>query len=973
MANNDKKNKAGELSAKEKLGYADGGQVFTPKNLTNQPVTMQNPSDLPPGFQLDPSPPPANVAIPSQPGDLPQGFELIEDKYGSAGQMAIAAVEGVGRGALGPLAPMAEVALGVNPDDIRGRAEANPITHGIGEATGLVGSLAIPGVGQANVLMKAGKGAQALAGLSQVAKGAPVMHKVGSLAVAQAAEMAVYSSGDEIAKFILKDPDQTAETAISNIGLSTALGGGIGAGFATISPLWKATVGPKFEKALTGFREHLDGGGKLRLPEEIEAAQKALGIEISPASRAGMSGDPKAAQTFNELREAQNKTILADIKAIEEHSGQAVAKSLGVGPEDVLSYNEADVGHSLRDAFLKEYKAKYGPVSEQLAKRDEIADLIAVPDAERLDLYGKLIERGMEKVGTDSPFYKLYHDYGNRILAKDTIGGLDKLTTEINQSARTLGMNTNEKIALQDISQALKEFKEKQILKSAQLADEGMQAGANIAGMPKTGIVVDKRFQPLAQEIIAERTGANEAYRRFAEMSDKLQNHLGMGDFRGYKGLTEKLKEAGPEKLLRSFGLKGDADLIPFLKANFPETFEIVRQNELKRLIKPAVLSAKGESGINAQKLAQIVEKGMAGEKAYIETILSPEALEKINAASMLTKALPSFKSSGTAGWMTKMYKNMPASAMAAIGWLVGGASGGLSGALAGHMAQYLGREAPDAMKLAFLKFVGSEQPVSAGGLKAMVDMVSATYKGAKQLNTATNNLFKPTVRALHESAMPTQRQLDKIDRMVAEHEKSPNTMFAQQTQDSDVGYYLPAHQVALSRTSANAISYLSSLKPKPFKSGPLNKPIEPSEQEKARYNRALQIAQQPNLVLQRIKDGTILPSDIIDIKAMYPALYNNMVQQVSDKMINKQADEEPIPYKTRLGLSLFLGQPVDSSMSPESILKAQPIPNPKETELQQQAQGAGVKRSTSSLGKNTIKNSMTATQGAEASRQTRD
>jgi hypothetical protein len=35
------------------------------------------------------------------------------------------------------------------------------------------------------------------------------------------------------------------------------------------------------------------------------------------------------------------------------------------------------------------------------------------------------------------------------------------------------------------------------------------------------------------------------------------------------------------------------------------------------------------------------------------------------------------------------------------------------------------------------------------------------------------------------------------------------------------------------------------------------------------------------------------------------------------------------IPYKTRIGLSMFMAQPLDSTMTPGAILSAQPQPAP--------------------------------------------
>src|ERR1019366_5705689 len=84
----------------------------------------------------------------SDPANTP--FDDMQDygasaKYSSTGQQIGAGLEGVAQGVAGPLATLAEQGLsklgvpGLTDEDIAGRQEANPITHGLGEAAGLIG------------------------------------------------------------------------------------------------------------------------------------------------------------------------------------------------------------------------------------------------------------------------------------------------------------------------------------------------------------------------------------------------------------------------------------------------------------------------------------------------------------------------------------------------------------------------------------------------------------------------------------------------------------------------------------------------------------------------------------------------------------------------------------------------------------------------------------------------------------------
>lgn len=900
-----------------------------------------------------PSPTPTSAPSTDISGFNPDEFikDAHAEKYGSLGQHAKTLAEGAGEMVLGPLAPAIEKEImHVKPEDILARREENPITHGVGQAAGLVGA-ALTDVGLPAAMGRAGELATAAAGVSEATKAASLGFKVGSSAVKQAAEMAVLQSSDEVSKMILNDPKTSAESAIANIGLASALGGATGA-FLTgaVNPLWQATAGPKVEALLSGFKNHLNGTRAL-MPEELKMAQTALGIPISPELEAVIAGNPTAINHFNILKEGQNKHVLGALEKFNTDLSESVAKSLGIAPEDIAVHSENEAGHNLLESFKKEYNEKYGPIAEAFEKRNAEAAHIAISDEARLDHYGKLIEEGMNKVGTDSPLYKLYDNWGERLLAKDTVGGIDMLKTElggeIEKAARAA--DTNSLTALRDIRSSLADFQESQI-------------EAQASHLERQGV---KGAKQMGVDLMSERANTNRMYKEFAKMSNELTDHLGVGRFTGAKGLTNKLSEkVSAEQLLNKFSIKGNADFIPFLQKNFPEVYNNVVESELKRFLKPAVLTAKGEMPINISKLNSIIEKGMAGQKDYVQAIMSPEAISKIQAANKLMEAIPHPKSSGTAGWMTKMFSDMPRSAMAGVAMLTG--HNPIVGGILGEMAQRLGRDAPDAIRLAHLKFLASEQPIKAEGFKSMVDFFHNTYKGENTLSKATTNVFKRGNQVLTESMLPKAADRIRLDKLVSQMQDKPDDVT--KSQNGHLGHYLPDHQVAATQTTVNALQYCQSIKPQPHILGPLDKPVPPQPIEIGRYNRCLDIAQQPLVVLDHIKSGTLQLSDISDLHNMYPSLYKSMAQKMANELTKQHSDEEPIPYKTRLGISLFLGQAIDSTMTPASIMAAQPQPKPQQ---QGQAQGK-TKKGTSSLGKSN-KSYMTPGQSAEHDRSNRD
>jgi hypothetical protein len=112
------------------------------------------------------------------------------------------------------------------------------------------------------------------------------------------------------------------------------------------------------------------------------------------------------------------------------------------------------------------------------------------------------------------------------------------------------------------------------------------------------------------------------------------------------------------------------------------------------------------------------------------------------------------------------------------------------------------------------------------------------------------------------------------------------------------------------------------------------------------------------------VKQGTLQLSDLQDLKAMYPEGYNIMAQKLSNEIANATSNENMIPYHARLSVSLFLGQPLDSTMNPSAIVAAQPVPKPP----QEQGPVKGSGKSTKSLGKSNDQYK-TANQAAESDR----
>jgi len=208
----------------------------------------------------------------------------------------------------------------------------------------------------------------------------------------------------------------------------------------------------------------------------------------------------------------------------------------------------------------------------------------------------------------------------------------------------------------------------------------------------------------------------------------------------------------------------------------------------------------------------------------------------------------------------------------------------------------------------------------SASGIRATSEAVTAIINGENMSKVAADAIFssKPTIPF---AQFASNDKLDRLDEQVRKIAKEPTAML---DMHEDMGHYLPMHSGALAQISMNAIQYLNTQRPEPKQNGMLDNPIPPSPAKKAAYMRTLQIAQNPLIIMQRIKDGTLRSKDVTDFKNMYPDLYNDAVQKVTNAMVNHMAKKQPVPFGVKKALSLLAGQPLDSNFSPSSIQAAQ-------------------------------------------------
>lgn len=798
--------------------------------VQSAPETAQQPTQ-PQGFDPEAYAQSTSQAATAEPTEFnPEEYigQKNQEQYGTGEQQIKAGLEGALRGVVSaPIASAAEKALGVDPEAILGRQEANPWTAGIGEAAGFAGSSFIPVVGQAGLIGKLGNAAVHGAEIAGVGS------KLAQGAIRLGSEMAVLGGLDQTSRMILDDPEQSATSALKNIGLSAALGG-------------------------------LTGG-----------ALKGTGMLAKAA--------------------AEKADLPAGLKSFLE---RLKARAGGVNDAELL-------GHEIQDTA-----GKYNNLGSELTGPNGLKESV--------------IKQSMPESTLEN----------NEIVHKQVVSISDNLSNEIEKAKNNPYLSS----AVPKL-----EFHQRELL-------------AAVQDPAATSFEKFKALNGLKQDLDQlTRYGTTAEDSAFGKVAKKISGEIraGLEDSKVWGKAADVQKEvnAAWTKALPAVkdiqskfftnGILDQAKLQSYLNQNGKATSQTVRQQMLGKYADAMDHFQNTVEGIH-QKL------GLTNPHEPMSMNAIKDSLQKPNPWARAADAWYDKKLSKAAG----------ETAGAAIGGTMGSAvpipGAGWAGALlGGHIGEHL---LPSIIQPML------ESPISVKAFAASGNLMKNMIEGDKAMTSAASGLFGNAGKTVPQNFQ--FKDTEKLDKQLKSFQQNPK-----QAADMAVNTpnYLQQHQQHLHTTAANAASYLNSQRPVPKQLNPLDTPIQPTKAEHAAFEHKLELAQNPLSIMKNVKDGSIQASDIAALNAMYPKLIPNLAQKTTEAMVDHVHKGGTIPYETKMGLSILLGQPVDSTMTPQSIQAAQPKP-----QMPQQGQAKGSGKSMKALNK-TANSYRTPGQTAEKDRSDRD
>lgn len=809
----------------------------------------------------------------------PTQHDYSADNASGPGTTLSALAQGVAEGTTGPLYAAAKRAQGVPYSDIEALKEAHPIANIAGQGLGFLSGLGIAGGIQ-------GAGAAAEAAV-------PLLGKIGGAAAKFATETALMQANDEVSKMVGGDPNASVETAVHNIGMSGMLGALTGAGFqGVIAPLWNSTsIGKATRTILNGIAEKT--GGIEGIEPSISGAADNAEFEVPDLIKSGVSSDPVLRQSFQELMEANTRGGQAARDALTAFKGNAtdyITQTLGHTPESIEALGDMsdfEVGKNVQESLGKELKARIDPTSEEYDSLKGRVEGQEIPQDVKQQMEQE-IQSTMKREGWDlspsSAQNKLVQRTLEEIQGLKNISDIPKYNTVLQDQARN-----------PELSRV-----------GSQLRSIFREAEANS---------IEKALPEESPELLQRFSDVRASYKDQMNLIDELNDRLHAGKYSGPQSFVQAVSEMTPEDVVRRLSGKADAGLYPILEQQFPETAQVLKQNLTDQALKKGAMTAKEGEPLNMKAMLNQVSKLSPEMRSFM---FSPEQAQAMNTVKEIYDSLPNrLNPSGSARTLDMLKKYTPSSALGMVAWLTGH---GFTGPfLASKILTDLSKEIPDAAKLGLLKFMGSSAEVSPVGFGAMTKFIEAMYKGEKLMSTAVKGIFEGS--GLPTSAVPTNADLHKLDLKLQQYQEDPTLLM---NSSNPVGHYMPDTNSAMSATVGRAVQYLQGIRPKVDQPTPLDLPLKPSRAANSDYIRQLAIVQQPAMVMDHIATGDLTHNDIMTLHTVYPSAYQRMASKVSDQLIKQAQGDKPIPYATKQALSLFMGQPLESSLSPMNIMAAQ-------------------------------------------------
>jgi hypothetical protein len=836
--------------------------------------------------------------------------EAMQAKYGegvgnAARAFGEAAASAASFGAYDVLAPKTGL---TTEEAIRETRERSPISSGLGSATGVLATLAIPGSPVARVA-KVGqaveKGVASAIGQTAskvLARGVPA-------AAGSAVEGLVYGAGQAVSESALGDQDLISEKTAAQIGMSGLLGGAIG-GALGLGAGALGGVLPKGAKAKAAARA------------EQEAATAGIQTPTNPAS---------LINSIDEMNVTENAR-----KGIVEGLSQRKANA-----DDIIKAAE-DIGAPVMEGQISASKhvqdmenlLQNSPTPIGVARKQMAADGYAAAERAVVNSFGDPVEQSLAQVGDSvkgtlkskiesqyepiEALYKQVSAIGQAVPVNKA--GLAELKTGLNELKSTAGLE--ESYLIRRMSKTLEEAQSVEQLRAfktsmnnnknpttkfmrgriAELIDN-LEENSILTAAKKASV-----DDALVKKYFDAHTQARAGYRAFKQDLEELGAVLGKKRIYGKQDFLDFIDDLEPEKLTDKLFAKKNSNFLKFFKEKFPEEMQQVLSYQKSKL-----LNASMKDGVvNVNSVMRNLDKLEPEVKSMMFT---PAELSKIKSAKTYMESLPGpINPSGTS--KSEAYRRFLSNPISA----------------ATETARDLGVQA------VLTRAINIADPATARGVQTLIGLERLANKTSKAITAGTKAVFSNTGSAYLGSQLAKPEKKKRSDRVsfdedgedvertykvradrVAKFVADPAGAIDRMEQATASIYpTAPGVTGSMYNTATRAMTFLDSKIPRsPVPTKPLSPQWIPSKAEIGVFNRYYDVVEDPLVVLQQVKEGTLTSESLEALTTVYPKLYQSMREEFVERITETNGK---IPYQTKMMLSMFLGEDLDDSTTSESI-----------------------------------------------------
>lgn len=949
----------------------------------------------------------AQNPAPQQDTPAPGGFdpdqflqESNQEQYGTTGQQALTGLEGAARGLTGGLSDAlakgmrsGAQSLGVpeeyldyvapKTEEIAARQETNPVISRGSEAGALVGGMMGTGFGVPGLIKGVAEGIAPAA--AAVTTGA----KIASGILRGGIESGLIQGGDEISKAMLGQgsPEDPVATAL-HVGAASILGAGIGglfgAGSAGIAKLGETKAAQSIGQFLEGVGQRWNPESAESLEEAVPKAMQSLKPEapdiMAAADRLNlpvMNGMVSGNQVVQHAEDAliNGPPTVSSIKRQtlygDAYNGLVKAVS-DIAPESEVT--KAQTGQALQDGITSKISEQYEPIKQLYAQIKEITPNIQLSKSSAPAIARNILEMPEVSQTPNSPQARLARSVAENILNAKTVDDIAFQKTAIKGMANSTIPGERRIAAI--LADKMDNWQQSSILRAAKNLQSGLESDPEKAANFANQISTLKNLVPQIENASAQ-------YKPFIQDVSRISEELGKGKVDGPQDAMDFINNLDAEKLTNRLSKKDNSEFRAWFADKFPEQMDALRTYQ-----KNVLRQSSSKSGTFSPKV--FLDKVNSLEPEIQQSIFKPEELQKIKDANTYLRSFPkNFNPSGTAHMSAfREFFSSP------TGAVIGNARDlALEKFVVGKdlhpdLIKAIGRPLNNASGAAAMKVISSGDTE---GLYKAMDYATAAHKGAQMVNNGVEALFKglgntavhtytsdtnrEKLRKYVEDGAQNQQIQQQLNQTMPQPTPTPtpkpyaeggivkndpkpppkplpnqkNPMF----DGTDViAKHFPEQGIMLGSAKARINSYLNSVRPQ---SDPQKLPFDDQVKDKQKdrsYNKVLDLANQPLGILNNIKDGTLTANQMTHFVGMYPEMHNYLSKKMTERMAKAQMDNEKPSYKVRQAMSLFLGAPVDSTITPQSIMAVQNVFARQKASQQAASPPAKNKKGTSTLSK---------------------